>query len=72
MIIPTQQIPDDVSEEQRLAFIETYLDRPGDLVKVLNNFKHFETCHDQQRAVHLIITAMLRHRQDKDIQISGR
>ena len=69
------QITGDANEEQILAAMEAYLDRPEVLVKALNELFHifrFETCHDQKRALNLILLAMLRHRREKHIQISGR
>ncbi|XP_042228378.1 protein zer-1 homolog isoform X2 [Homarus americanus] len=72
--IPAKVITGDASEEQILAATAAYLDRPEVLVKALNELFHifrFETCHDQQRALNLILLSMLRHREDKHIQISG-
>lgn len=72
--IPAKLVTGDANEEQILAAIAAYLDRPEVLVKALNELFHifrFETCHDQQRALNLIILSMLRHRPDKHIQISG-
>nr|XP_045589985.1 protein zer-1 homolog [Procambarus clarkii] len=72
--IPAKVITGDASEEQILAATAAYLDRPEVLVKALNELFHifrFETCHDQQRALNLILLSMLRHRREKHIQISG-
>ncbi|MPC27462.1 protein zer-1 homolog [Portunus trituberculatus] len=72
--IPARVITGDANEEQILAAMEAYLDRPDVLVKALNELFHifrFETCHDQKRALNLILLAMLRHRREKHIQISG-
>ena len=51
------------------------MDRPDILVKALNELFHifrYETCHDQTKALNLILNAMIRHREYKHIQISGR
>ncbi|XP_050688966.1 protein zer-1 homolog [Eriocheir sinensis] len=72
--IPAKVITGDANEEQILAATAAYLDRPEVLVKALNELFHifrFETCHYQQRALNLILLAMLRHRWEKHIQISG-
>ncbi|XP_071548174.1 protein zer-1 homolog isoform X2 [Panulirus ornatus] len=72
--IPAKVITGDANEEQILAATAAYLDRPEVLVKALNELFHifrFETCHNQQRALNLILLAMLRHRREKHIQISG-
>lgn len=69
------QITGDASEAQILAATAAYLDRPEVLVKALNELFHifrFDTCHHQPRALDLILLAMLRHRNEKHIQISGR
>ncbi|KAG0730508.1 Protein zer-1 [Chionoecetes opilio] len=72
--IPAKVITGDANEEQILAAMEAYVDRPDVLVKALNELFHifrFETCHNQNRALNLILLAMLRHRREKHIQISG-
>ncbi|KAK7074095.1 Protein zer-1 [Halocaridina rubra] len=72
--IPAKVITGEASEEQILAGTAAYLDRPEVLVKVLNDLFHlfrFETCHDQPRALSLILLSMIRHRHEKHIQISG-
>lgn len=72
--IPAKVITGDANEEQILAGTAAYLDRPEVLVKALNELFHifrFETCHNQTRALNVILLAMIRHRHEKHIQISG-
>ncbi|KAK4292197.1 hypothetical protein Pmani_035017 [Petrolisthes manimaculis] len=72
--IPARVITGDANEAQILAATAAYLDRPEVLVKALNELFHifrFDTCHHQPKALDLILLAMLRHRTEKHIQISG-
>lgn len=72
--IPAKVITGEANEEQILAATAAYLDRPEVLVKALNELFHifrFETCHDQPRALNLILLSMIRHKHEKHIQISG-
>ncbi|XP_076034318.1 protein zer-1 homolog [Oratosquilla oratoria] len=72
--IPAVEITGDANEAQILAATSAYIDRPEMLVNALNELFQifrFETCRDQHRALNLIIKAMLSHRHEKHIQISG-
>ncbi|RXG69704.1 Protein zer-1-like protein [Armadillidium vulgare] len=72
--IPARIITGEANEDQVLAATEAYLDRPLILVKALNELYHifrYQNCRDHKRALNLILYAMMKHKSEKHIQISG-